>query len=136
VEDSLAIAALYRCLVSLLVRRPDHAPAWSPFTRRLIDENRWRAKRFGTDAEFLSFDGSPPKACKEVVEELLKHVAEDAHRLQCENALLRIRSLFEEGTSAHVQLKLYSQNRDRGDSRAKALRHVVDWLIAATVPST
>jgi carboxylate-amine ligase len=135
VEDSLAIAALYRCLVSLLVRRPDHAPAWTPFTRLLIDENRWRAKRFGTDAKFLSFDGSPPKTCKEVVEELLEHVAEDAHRLHCENALLRIRALFEEGTSAHVQLKLYRQIRDQGGSRAKALQFVVDWLIAATVLS-
>jgi glutamate---cysteine ligase / carboxylate-amine ligase len=136
VEDSLAIAALYRCLVSLLIRRPDHAPTWSPFTRLLIDENRWRAKRFGTEAEFLSLDGSPPKTCKEMVETLLEHVAEDAHRLQCENALLRIRSLFEEGTSAHAQLKLHRQLRDQGGSRTKALQFVVDWLIAATVPSS
>jgi carboxylate-amine ligase len=132
-EDTLAIAALYRCLVSLLVRRPDHAPAWSPFTRPLIDENRWRAKRFGTDAEFVSFDGGPPKTCKEVAEALLEQVAEDARRLQCESALRRIRSLFDDGTSAHAQLKLYRQLRDQGESRTKALHSVVDWLIETTV---
>lgn len=131
-EDTLAIAALYRCLVSLLVRRPEHAPAWSPFTRRLIDENRWRAKRFGTDAEFISFDGSPPKSCKEIVEALLGHVAEDAQRLQCTSALRRIGALLDGGTSAHVQLELYRQARAQGGTRTMALQAVIDWLISAT----
>jgi carboxylate-amine ligase len=135
VEDTLAIAALYRCLVRLLVRQPEHAPAWTPFTRRLIDENRWRAKRFGIDAEFLSFDGSPPKTCKAVVAELLALVAEDAQRLGCETPLQRVRALLDEGTSAHAQLKLYRAFRERGDTPAKAMQSVVDWLIAATMPA-
>jgi carboxylate-amine ligase len=135
VEDTLAIAALYRCLVRLLVRQPEHAPAWTPFTRRLIDENRWRAKRFGIDAELLSFDGSPPKPCKVVVGELLTLVAEDSERLGCETPLQRVRALLEEGTSAHAQLKLYRAFRERGDTPAKAMQSVVDWLIAATMPA-
>lgn len=133
--DSLAIAALYRSLVRFLVRRPDAAPAWTPFTRRLIDENRWRAKRFGTDAEFLSFDRSPPRPCREVVEALLDDVAEDARQLGCEPALARIRTLLDEGTSAHAQLRRYREARERGESRAKALLAVVDWLTDATVPA-
>jgi carboxylate-amine ligase len=134
-EDSLAIAALYRCVVRLLVRRPDYAPDWTPFTRRLIDENRWRAKRHGTDAAFLSFDGSASRPCKDVVNDLLADVAEDAERLQCAEALQRIRSIFTEGTSAHVQMKRYREVRGRGDTMAKALQSVVDWLIETTVPS-
>jgi carboxylate-amine ligase len=132
-QDTLALAALYRCLVRMVVRRPDVAPEWSPFTRRLIDENRWRAKRFGTDAEFVSFDGGAPKACKEVAEATLDLVAEDAQRLDCEPALQPIRLLFEAGTSAHAQLKLYRDLRDLGENRVTALQGVVDWLIATTV---
>lgn len=131
-EDTLAIAALYRCLVSMLVRRPEQSPDWSPFMRRLIDENRWRAKRFGTDAEFIAFDGTPPRACKDVVEGLLEMVAEDAQRLQCESALRPIRSILAEGTSAHVQLRLYRELRDKGESRTTALQAAVDWLIETT----
>lgn len=134
-EDSLAIASLYRCLISLLVRRPELAPAWTPFTRRLIDENRWRAKRFGTDAEFVSFNGSAPKSCKVLVEAMLIAVAEDAKRLQCENALARIRTLLQEGTSAHAQLKLFRESQKRGQTRVQALQTVVDWLIETTVPA-
>jgi glutamate---cysteine ligase / carboxylate-amine ligase len=132
-QDSLAIAALYRCLIRLLARAPDHAPKWTPFTRRLIDENRWRAKRFGTDAQFIDYDGGEPESCKAVVTTLLDDVAEDAQRLGCESALARVRQLLDEGTSAHVQLKKYHAAREQGDSRVKALQGVVDWLVEATV---
>lgn len=132
--DTLAIAGLYRCLIRLLVRRPEYAPLWTPFTRRVIDENRWRAKRFGLDADFLPPQGAPLATCRAWVTQLLDDVAEDAQVLRCEPALERIRALLDEGTSAHAQLKLYRAYRNRGDSSAKAMQHVVDWLIAATMP--
>jgi carboxylate-amine ligase len=135
VEDTLAIAGLYRCLVRMLVRRPEAAPPWTPFTRRLIDENRWRAKRFGIDAEFVSEDGSPPRACRTVVESLLDDVAEDAETLACQEALVRIRALLEEGTSAHRQVAIYEARLAAGDTPGKALQYVVDWLVAATYPA-
>jgi carboxylate-amine ligase len=134
-EDTLAIVALYRCLVRLLARRPDLAPPWSAFTRRLIDENRWRAKRFGTDAEFILSDGSATRSCKDVVKTMIDDVAEDARQLGCEAALGHLRSLLEKGTSAHAQLRLYREALDRGETRIKALHAVVDWLIDATLPS-
>ncbi|MBN8478935.1 MAG: carboxylate-amine ligase, partial [Burkholderiales bacterium] len=64
-DDALAIAALYRCLVRALVRTPAPVAARAPFERRLIDENRWRAKRFGLDATFLALDGGEPVACRD-----------------------------------------------------------------------
>ena len=131
--DSLAIAALYRCLVRLCTRRPELAPAWTPFTRRLIDENRWRAKRFGLDAEFLSQDGAPPVDARETIRRLLDLVAEDARALGCEGPLARVREILAEGTSAHVQLALYHGRRAKGDTPFAALQFVVDWLAAATV---
>ena len=133
-DDTLAIAALYRCLISLLARRPELSPVWTPFTRRLIDENRWRAKRFGVEAEFLSFDGGPPKKCKQVVGSLLDEVGEDARRLECEGALARVRTLLEQGTSAHRQLAIYREAQGKRESRIKALQAVVDWLITSTTP--
>ena len=131
--DSIAIASLYRCLVRLLVRRPDLAPAWTPFTRRLIDENRWRAKRFGIDAEFIALDGGKPVSCRDAVAQLLSAVEEDAEALQCTKRLGHVRALMAEGTSAHLQLAIYRSRRARGDAPLEALRFVVDWLVAATV---
>jgi carboxylate-amine ligase len=101
----------------------------------LIDENRWRAKRFGVGAEFLAFDGGPPTKCKDVVATLLDEVGEDARRLGCEGALGHVRGLLERGTSAHRQLAIYQEARAKRDSRIKALQAVVDWLVASTVPA-
>lgn len=133
-DDSLAIAALYRCLISLMVRRPELSPTWTPFTRRLIDENRWRAKRFGVDAEFLRFDAAPPQSCKDVVRALLDAVGEDARQLGCESALARIPVLLEKGTSAHRQLAILAGAKVKGETPVKALQEVVDWLVEATLP--
>ena len=131
-EDSLAIAGLYRCLVRLLVRRPDYAPAWTPFTRRLIDENRWRAKRSGTEAEFIAYDDTPPQPVRALLEALLADVAEDAQALRCEPALARVRALLDAGTSAHGQLEVYRARREAGETPNRALQAVVDWLVEET----
>ena len=100
-----------------------------------IDENRWRAKRFGVEAVFLPFDGGPPQKCKAVVETLLDEVGEDARRLGCEAGLARVRTLLEKGTSAHRQLAIYREARAKRESPVKALQSVVDWLIASTAPA-
>jgi carboxylate-amine ligase len=133
VADTVAIASLYRCLLRLLVRRPERAQAWTPFTRRLIDENRWRAKRHGLDADFLSLDGRPATPCRDVVRALLDDVAEDAQALGCEGPIARVRTILEEGTSAHMQLALFHGRRAKGDTPYEALKFVVDWLAAATI---
>lgn len=134
-EDALSIAALYRCLIRLLIRRPELAPDWTPYTRRIIDENRWRAKRVGVEAELVSEDGSPPRSLKAVTEELIEHVAEDARAFGCEAELSRIGALLDAGTSAHHQVKLYHAYRARGDSSFQAIKLVVDWLIATSMPA-
>jgi len=132
-DDALAIAALYRCLVRHYACRKQSDEPWTPFTRRLIDENRWRAKRFGLDACFIALDGSPPRPCREVVDELVRMLADDARALDCERDLGRIPRLLAERTSAHVQLDLYRACLARGDSPAKAMQFVVDWLTATTL---
>lgn len=133
VDDAVAIAALYRCLLRFLARRPDVGAAWTPFTRRLVDENRWRAKRFGLDARFLSFDGSPPEGCRSAIVRLLDAVDEDARALGCGPSLQRVRDILREGTSAHAQLAIYRGRRARGDTPFEALQFLVDWLAAATI---
>lgn len=134
-RDALAIAALYRCLVRRLVRRPGHAPAWTPFSRRLIDENRWAAKRSGLDARFIDLDGGPPRDCRDVLTDLLDDVAEDARALGAEAALADVRRLMDDGGSARAQLALHDAARERGEPCMKALQSVVDWLVEQTLPA-
>jgi len=53
IDDALAVAAAFRCLVRAHVRNPDLGARSTAMTRRIVDENRWRAKRFGARAFFI-----------------------------------------------------------------------------------
>jgi carboxylate-amine ligase len=132
-RDSLAIAALYRCLVRFLVRHPDHGRERSAITRRVIDENRWRAKRFGLGARFIDEGGGPAEPVPEALARLRRHCAEDAEALQCRQELAALDTLLAEGTSADVQLAIYDRRREQGESHLQALAPVLDWLLATTL---
>jgi glutamate---cysteine ligase / carboxylate-amine ligase len=132
VEDGVALAGLFRALVATLVARPDIGAPRSTHTRRLIDENRWYAKRDGTNAKLIDEGAQAPVPLSDLLEQLFVLVQPEATRLGCQSAIERIRSIMTQGTSAHAQLAIYNERRAAGDTRSKALHKVVDWLIATT----
>jgi glutamate---cysteine ligase / carboxylate-amine ligase len=131
-EDALAIAALYRALVATLVANPDMGKARSTHTRRLIDENRWRAKRDGIKAEFILETSNEVVPVAKVVSDLIDACGEQIARLDCGEALAPIERILSEGTSAHQQLKIYNDSRAAGDESADALLKVIEWLRVTT----
>jgi carboxylate-amine ligase len=133
VEDSVAIAALFRCLVAATVRHPKAGTRHTTHTRRIIDENRWRAKRDGIRAEFIAEGSSEVLCAPDVLQAAREFVCTDAERLECTAALDTLNAVVHRGTSAHRQLKIYNEARTAGASRADALREVLTWLAVATV---
>lgn len=131
-EDALAIAALFRCLVRMLVRDPKAGTRWHAQTRALIEENRWRAKRRGLAADFLDEDSESVAPAAAWLDSLLEAVAPDVDALGCTDSLARLRAIVREGTSADRQLQVYQSLRDAGLPRIEALRAVVDDLIGTT----
>ena len=131
-QDTLAIAQLYRCLIRALIRRPELGAERRATTRRLIDENRWRAKRFGVQAEFLSETGDPTPV-PAALARLRELCREDEQALGATESLATLDAILAQGTSAHAQLALYHEQRQLGASRAQALRPVVNWLMDTTV---
>ncbi len=132
VEDSLAIAAAFRCLVRAHVRAPALGRERSSLTRRLIDENRWRAKRFGVRAEFIDESRRCTVSLRERLLEMLALVGPDAKALGCEADLRHLELVARLGTSAEVQLAIYRRERESLATREQALAKVVDWLVEAT----
>jgi glutamate---cysteine ligase / carboxylate-amine ligase len=133
-EDTIAIAALYRALIAFLVRNPNHGRDWSAITRRVIDENRWRAKRDGTRAEFIDDKTGRTTALKDSYEQLCELIHKEAEELGCAPAFSRLDYILANGTSAHHQLAIYAAKRAAGASRLNALKQVVDWLAEHTAP--
>ncbi|MDC8014663.1 carboxylate-amine ligase [Tahibacter soli] len=132
-DDALAIAAAFRCLVAAYVRRPELGAVRTTLTRRVIDENRWRAKRYGVEASLIDEAAAVAVPFEAMLERLVAILAPEAASFDCEREIAHLTHIVRRGSSAHEQLAVYRARRDAGDSRLLALQHVVDWLIAATL---
>ena len=131
--DSLTIAALFRCLLRMLWRLKRENQRWRLYARMLIDENRWRAQRYGTDRGLVDFGRGTIVPYAELLDEILALVAEDARHFSCLDEVAHARQILGRGTSAHRQLAIFEQAHAAGATRREALGAVVDWLIAETV---
>ncbi|MDC8014522.1 carboxylate-amine ligase [Tahibacter soli] len=132
-EDTVALASLFRCLVRAHVRLPELGRERGNGTRRLIDENRWRAQRYGIDAQFIDEAGGQTPV-RERVGELRALVEPDAQALGCVAALAGLDGILARGTSAQAQLDRYEAEVGAGAHHLDALRATVDWLLETTQP--
>jgi carboxylate-amine ligase len=133
VDDAIAIAALYRCLVRRLAIEPRLNAGRTGASRAITDENCWRAQRYGIHGSFVDETTRTAKPVGDVLKEVLDLVADDARALGCERELDLSHWIIARGTSADQQLTLYTEGRGRGLSNSEALMRVVDWLSAETV---
>src|SRR5260221_9161755 len=58
VDDSIAIAALWRSLARRLVRNPALNRDITAVTRAIVVENKWRAQRYGVHGTFVGDHGA------------------------------------------------------------------------------
>ena len=132
-EDTLSIAALFRCLLRMLWRLKRENQRWRLYSRMLIDENRWRAQRYGFDQGLVDFGRGAIVPYAELLEEILTLVDPDARHFGCVGEVSHAREILARGTSAHRQLAVFEQARSAGATLADALAAVIDWLIGETV---
>ncbi len=131
-EDAICIAALYRCQLRMLWRLRRDNQRWRIYDRFLVSENRWRAQRYGLDEGLIDFGKAEIVPYRELFEELLALIREDAEFFDCLAEVERGRAIIEEGTSAHKQVATWREARRAGKEDAEALRDVVDMLIGET----
>jgi carboxylate-amine ligase len=132
VDDTLAIAALYRCLVRRLSLDPALNAGRTGASRAITDENCWRAQRYGIHGSFVDEKTRSAMPVSDMLNETLDQVEGDAKALGCERELDLTRWILARGTSADQQLTLYTEGLGRGLSSRDALAGVVDWLSAET----
>jgi glutamate---cysteine ligase / carboxylate-amine ligase len=128
-EDTIAIAALYRVIVRHLFAHATHNEDVNGVTRAVAVENKWRAQRYGARATFATSDGA--QTVQEIVDYLIELTAFDAAALDCEAEVAHCRTIAQHGTSADKQLEIYALHIDDGPDAA--LRRVIAWLSAATL---
>jgi carboxylate-amine ligase len=133
VDDTLAVAALYRSLVRHLVLNPGLNAQLSPVSRALIQENKWRAQRYGIHGSFVDEDRRVTVPIGQVLEEVIELVMEDAEALGCEADLARCLAIIERGTSADGQIAVWQSALSSAETPHDALRAVKTWIAHQTL---
>jgi carboxylate-amine ligase len=125
IEHTVAIVALVQALMAKLYLMYRKNTAWRTYARSLLEENKWRALRYGTSAKLIDFGMSEERPFTDLARELVEFVDETAGLLGTREHLKTIVRIADEGSSAHRQIEVFEKTND--------FKSVVDWLMAETM---
>lgn len=132
-DDALTIAALYVSIAHMLYRLKSRNQGWRSYPAFLIEENRWRAQRYGVEEKLFDFGKGTLVPFADLIDELIALVGEDAEALGCLDEVERAREIVKSGTSADRQVKTFEAALGSGLTKEEALKAVVDLLVAETI---
>jgi len=124
-SEVTAVAALAQCLVTHLDTMIDRGFTLPRHKDWILRQNKWRAGRFGLDADVIVDEKGTQQPVRAAITELLAEMAPVAARLDCEAELARVDGILSEGGSYERQRAVVPE----GAVGATALRPVVDLLV-------
>ena len=125
VDEAVCIAAILQAVVAKLWKLRRDNMTFRVYPQTLIEENKWRAARFGLDGKLIDFGKQIDLPARALIREMLEWFIDDVvddlgSRKEVEYAF----RILDEGTSADRQLATYQ--------RTGSLEAVVDQLIQET----
>ncbi len=124
VDDTVAIAALFQAIVAKLYQLMDRNLGFRLYRRMLIQENKWRAVRYGLQGKMIDFGKNKEVPVVDLIRELLDFVDDVVDDLGSRQEIEHIHTILERGTSSDEQLRVYRETND--------LKAVVDRMIELT----
>ena len=125
VDEAVAIAAIFQAIVFKLWKLRRDNITFRHYPVGYLDENKWRAIRYGLDGKLIDFGKQQELPARELVRELLDWFLGDVlDELGTRSEVEYAYRILEEGTSADRQLAVF---RETGD-----LRDVVDLIVRET----
>ena len=121
-ETAIMLGALVQAIIVKLYRLRAKNLGFRIYRRALIEENKWRAARWGLDGKLVDFGKRAEVPMRQLALELLAFVDDVVDELGSRNEVEYIHTILREGTSADRQLEVF---RKTGDLRA-VVRHVVE----------
>ncbi|HIN86610.1 MAG TPA: carboxylate-amine ligase, partial [Myxococcales bacterium] len=109
VDEVIAIAALVQALVARLLRLHRDNQAWRGYRTALIEENKWRAVRYGVHGKLIDFGRQKEVPLYDLVMEMLEFVDGVVDILGSRDELAYVESILKNGTSADRQLQVFQE---------------------------
>jgi carboxylate-amine ligase len=124
IEETLCLAALLQAVTAKLIQLRRANQSWRLYRKHLIDENKWRALRYGTDGKLIDFGKKEEVPYQGLVEENLAWIDDVVDDLGSRRDVEYVHTILQQGTSADRQLAVYERTQD--------LHAVVDHVVEET----
>ena len=125
VETVAALVALVQSLVATLAERHEREGALPIQPVTLVGENKWRAARYGLDADLIWLERDEERPAREALGQLVELAEPAARRLGCAPQLASVETVLRAGTGADEQRRVYADT--------ESLLRVAEFLASTTV---
>ncbi|MBT8290020.1 MAG: carboxylate-amine ligase [Muriicola sp.] len=124
VDEVTCIAALMQCIIAKLHNLHQKNQSFRSYRRVLINENKWRAARWGIESKLIDFGKEEEVPFKTLITELLDFVEDVVDELGCRTEVNYVYQMLEQGSGADRQLKVFNETND--------LKEVVKYIVGET----
>jgi len=128
IDETIAIAALIQAITAKLYKLREDNLSFISYKKSLINENKWRASRYGLDGKLIDFGKEMEVDTRSLIMEMLDFVDDVVDDLGSRHELEYINQILEMGTGADRQLKVYEET--------KSLEKVVEFIVEQTTEGT
>jgi len=125
IDETVRITALIQATVAKLYKLREQNLNFINYHRALINENKWRAARYGVEGKMIDFGKEVEVNTRFLIRELLDFVDDVVDDLGSRHEIEKIEDMLQNGTGADRQLEVYSKNED--------LIEVVDYITEQTI---
>jgi len=124
IDETIALAGLMQALVAKLHKLLKQNMTWRLYRRRLLDENRWRASRYGISGKLIDFGRQEEVDTPALILELLEFVDRELDEFGSRKEVGYVHEILKNGTGADRQLAVWERTHDT--------RAVVDYIVSET----
>lgn len=125
IDETIAFAAIFQALCAKLYKLRTQNMSFINYGRMLINENKWRAARYGIDGKMIDFGKETEVNTRTLILELLDFVDDVVDDLGCREDLQYVHKILEHGTGADRQIEVYNRTGNMQD--------VVDFITSQTL---
>ncbi|RYG29190.1 MAG: carboxylate-amine ligase, partial [Chitinophagaceae bacterium] len=128
VDETIAIAALFQAICARIYMLRSKNLNFIQYSRALLNENKWRASRYGVDGYLIDFGKEEEVNTRALIYELLNFVDPVLDQLGSRHRLAHVQKILEGGTGADRQLAVFEQTKN--------LSSVVEYIQAQYLAGT
>lgn len=120
VDETITLAAIFQALCAKIYKLRLQNLNFIQYSRHLINENKWRASRYGIDGRLIDFGKEEEVNTRVLIYELLDFIDDVVDELGSRHRVAYVHKMLEQGTGADRQLAVYDESKN--------LVSVVDYI--------